>query len=517
MICCLALFLRAVPLPGISHEFLGLTESANVRISAEPLVEIDGKKPSDMGILPYYLLHPFLYFGRDEWLVRMPSIMCGLFGIIALYHLGALLFTRSVGLLASSFLAVSLWHIHHSTQVRNYAMVVFLGTVLIICFYRAIIHRRFIDYLLFVLAGVLVFHSSYPSIFIIMGLVVWFILTHFRQLRTSKSIFGAFAAILVFICLSGRIFFDIYYRKRNFGAGGAGWSGTEIISELCAHFGGLWGVLPFTVIVFFIAYLYIVFRTKRAKEAHLLMLLILVPILCYSACFVLFKMRVIGRYFIILFPFFLLISAAGIIEIRKTWFRFLVASVFFIPLFLYTLSLYGIRTRLDFPSDYTLNEEDMPCAVRFIQSNRHLIPNIVVIDRTGLFPLQYYLDKQNKSPVQVFYPPVGSKYSFYSYRGLRLYGLDGDFERLKKVATTGNLAVIDWHVRFYDKDNQIRSWLESNNTTVYSCKNFRIYVFIKNPNEQPQNILGCQIALAAEQDMYEKDVVWYPFNRPSIK
>lgn len=62
-----------------------------------------------------YSTIPFVaIFGLNEFSVRLVSATYGILGIIAVYFLGKKMFSPSVGLFSSLFLAISPWHIHFS-------------------------------------------------------------------------------------------------------------------------------------------------------------------------------------------------------------------------------------------------------------------------------------------------------------------------------------------------------------------------------------------------------------------
>jgi len=72
----------------------------------------------------YYLAaKAALYLGDTEEILRLPSFIAGLLSILVLYGFVRQLHSRSAGLLAAALLAVSPFHIVHSTFARYYALV----------------------------------------------------------------------------------------------------------------------------------------------------------------------------------------------------------------------------------------------------------------------------------------------------------------------------------------------------------------------------------------------------------
>lgn len=72
----------------------------------------------------HYIVLYFIqkYLGDSEFLLRFPSAIAGVFVILVIYFLGARIYSREEGLIAS-FLTAVLWcPIHYSQEVRSYSM-----------------------------------------------------------------------------------------------------------------------------------------------------------------------------------------------------------------------------------------------------------------------------------------------------------------------------------------------------------------------------------------------------------
>ncbi|WP_428558655.1 MAG: glycosyltransferase family 39 protein [Solidesulfovibrio sp. DCME] len=80
-------------------------------------------------------MHPPLYHfliklveaaGLSDFALRLPSALCGLAAVYALYRVGTALYGRGVGLVAAAFLAGSAMQVWHVRQVRPYALLTLL-------------------------------------------------------------------------------------------------------------------------------------------------------------------------------------------------------------------------------------------------------------------------------------------------------------------------------------------------------------------------------------------------------
>jgi hypothetical protein len=78
--------------------------------------------------LYYLLVHAFLGLGKTDAMARLTGVIAGTLTIPALYLLGARLLGRGAGIVAALMLAVSLYHIEYSQQIRNYVPFLCLAT-----------------------------------------------------------------------------------------------------------------------------------------------------------------------------------------------------------------------------------------------------------------------------------------------------------------------------------------------------------------------------------------------------
>lgn len=76
--------------------------------------------------LDYYILHGWIYLGRQEFWVRWPALIFGTLAIPLIYTFAGRLFNRRVGLIAAILLTVASFFIQYSQEVRPYALLLFL-------------------------------------------------------------------------------------------------------------------------------------------------------------------------------------------------------------------------------------------------------------------------------------------------------------------------------------------------------------------------------------------------------
>ncbi|MCZ6681433.1 MAG: glycosyltransferase family 39 protein [Candidatus Poribacteria bacterium] len=76
--------------------------------------------------------------GTNEWGARLIPCLAGVVSIPLLFLMGKSLFNQRVGLLASTFLALSSWHLFWSQNARSYVFTVLFATLAAWSFYRAL-------------------------------------------------------------------------------------------------------------------------------------------------------------------------------------------------------------------------------------------------------------------------------------------------------------------------------------------------------------------------------------------
>ena len=81
--------------------------------------------------LYYLLLHYWLAIGQGDFVLRLFSTVLGVAGIAAMYSLGRVLCDENVGLVAATITAVAPYMIFYSQEVRMYALLFLLSTLLL--------------------------------------------------------------------------------------------------------------------------------------------------------------------------------------------------------------------------------------------------------------------------------------------------------------------------------------------------------------------------------------------------
>ncbi len=165
LILALALLLRLINL----NQSLWLDEAINV---------LAAKNYSFFGMITEYAkadFHPPGYFiilwfwarvaGISEIAVRGPSVMFGVLTIFLVYLIGQKIHSKTLGLLAATFLAINPLHIYYSQEARMYALAV-LAVSLNIFLLLKFVKGEKMSLLFLIFSNLLVLASDYVAYFI---------------------------------------------------------------------------------------------------------------------------------------------------------------------------------------------------------------------------------------------------------------------------------------------------------------------------------------------------------------
>lgn len=140
-----------------------------------------------------YSTVPFVaLFGLNEFAVRLPAVLYGLLGVIAIFFLATALFHQYhyrnlIGYLAALFLAISAWHIQFSRSALE-GLTAYVAFTILACYFflkaQSRPSRLFLSLIFFVLA----FYSYFPARIFIPLFAGSLFLTHYRFFIRHKRI-----------------------------------------------------------------------------------------------------------------------------------------------------------------------------------------------------------------------------------------------------------------------------------------------------------------------------------------
>lgn len=155
----------------------------------------------------YFLLNriAFEIFGFSTLVARLLSALIGVLGVYSIYLLGKVIYNKKTGLIAALLLAVNIFHISYSQEIRPYGML-FLFTVL--SFYRLVIFiknpslKNAVFYGLF--TG-LILHAHFFGVITIFSqclLLLYFLIVSKKENKGNflkKSVVAGIVTFLIFL------------------------------------------------------------------------------------------------------------------------------------------------------------------------------------------------------------------------------------------------------------------------------------------------------------------------------
>ena len=127
-------------------------------------------------------VHPPLYFlllrlweipfGSGEYALRAFSALAGIAGIPAVYLLGKELFNKTAGFFAAALVALNLYHISYSQEVRSYSMLFLLTVLSFLAFVRLVRNPGRRRALAYAAAVTLLIYTHYFGLFVFASQIV---------------------------------------------------------------------------------------------------------------------------------------------------------------------------------------------------------------------------------------------------------------------------------------------------------------------------------------------------------
>lgn len=191
LLLTVAIVLR-LPLLGGS---LWLDEAAQAMESSRPLQEQTNIGEDYQPPLFHIIVHFFLQVSREEWWIRLPSLIAGIGTIAILYLMLEEKYDRKVASVAALLLATSPFHIFYSQELRPYSLAAFFA---ILSWYVLISSRfKYRRWLWYTIVSTLGMYTMYLIPFNILAQLLY---VFFEQRKSLKAVcYSLFAVGLSFL------------------------------------------------------------------------------------------------------------------------------------------------------------------------------------------------------------------------------------------------------------------------------------------------------------------------------
>lgn len=264
------------------------------------------------------------FFANTLWVgefpIRLPSLLFGISGIVAVYFLGTTLFSRRVGLLSALLLALNPYHIFYSQMARGYVMAATLSTLSFLWLLKLIETRKPLHAACYVLSTSLAIYCHLGCVGIVLGELI--VVSFIACARRSGSVRRILLPVAASVALVGVLSFLLYlpamndiveFRQHWTGKQGGGFSLGFVPLMLTAYMGGRgWSIYVFSLF----AVLGLVEAIKRGfKSAAPLVAWPLGVFLFYWANDSGHYPWAFSRFFFIALPGLVITAAAGIVAV----------------------------------------------------------------------------------------------------------------------------------------------------------------------------------------------------------
>lgn len=393
----------------LTAESLWFDEAYSVAFAERPLWDFSPFRMEGPPFTDRNLYHLFLHFwlglGREDFTVRLLSVLIGVSSVAGVYLLARELFDRRVGLWSAALLAVSPLHVWYSQEVRMYSLVTALSLFSSYFVLRGIRRGRIGDWVGYVLCAVTALYTHTFAVFVILsqGVYILFLLgTRRISKRRLWSWLGAeaVAGILALPLLWGLVsqqqqgwwaWIDARYGSTGLGD----LLDTLVTFSFGTTFGGgrawIWGgtLAAAIAILMGVASLRIgrdgvVLHFPFDQNVIFCLLYLLVPL---GAVFVISQVRnmYVLRYLLPFLPPFVVLMARGVSRPRSLVWRVILAGAI---LLVSARSLQTMYANQD--------KEDWRGLAHHLEASVGANDLIFVVDEDAVIPLRYYYERDTE-------------------------------------------------------------------------------------------------------------------------
>ncbi|MCK4546229.1 MAG: glycosyltransferase family 39 protein [Candidatus Eisenbacteria sp.] len=284
------------------------------------------------------LLNLAMKITSSEPIWRTIPLVAGALSIPAIYFVGSTLANRRVGLGASALLAISIFHIEQSTELRPYSFLVLFSILSVGFFWRALRTGRWRDWILlsFFSAGAL--YTHYVSLFLTLSLVLVFLIFLWVGFPREGATAGLHRPRVIHLVVAAGCMVLMYVpglpsvwalAAHYFKTGVVGFAPTmnvgrpldlEFLNKLAFEFSGR-SLHALVLCVFMFGVGFVSWLLDRDRRAILVGVTFAVP---FAVLLVMRPERFLApRYLIYLLPLFLVTVAHGVlVSWSRLWSRF---------------------------------------------------------------------------------------------------------------------------------------------------------------------------------------------------
>lgn len=370
LILLLALFLRLWNI----NQSLWLDEAAQVIQGKVPILYLLQNLQADFHPpLFHIIVHFWMYLGTEEWKLRLLTVILGLISIFFTYLLGKKISNgnEKIALSGALFLAINPFHIYFSQELRPYMLSCLMGILVVLSFYYSLKSNKIKWWVLFIISTVLFIYSSYLSVFLLFGLITYWLI----NIKRYKTLIMPLLISLMVVGVLYLPWIPMVFQQLEVSSGISkdlsGWESAVSVPFLKAlpltlmkfiigqiNFMPFWVYSLVTAIVFTIYGLIIFKGIDYKKISSNFLLIIFLSGLVSSVVFTFFLPVVAPKRLIFLLPLFILLLSSGLAKVSKR---------LFLPLFT-LISFLSLTFLFIYQTNPVFQREDWRSSVKKIES-----------------------------------------------------------------------------------------------------------------------------------------------------
>jgi mannosyltransferase len=416
--------------------------------------------PAMVEHLCHYDSHPPLYFlilrsmlklGWNEFILRLPSALCGSLTLLITYLLARKLFDRTTALIALFFMAVSAAQIYVVQEVRMYPLFIFLSLLSTYFFIELKNQRTVAMGILYVLSLTLMLYTHYLGILVLLSHILALIL-FFRERKLIKPFLYAYGmTLLLFVPCMNLLYLQII---SNQGPSYGSFAPMALVMFFVSAFAGYtfpvvgyqgeFVLLVLLAIIFPLAGSIAVLTGERKASLLFIICYLLLPLFLVGAASIFHvKQAFLIRYFTFVMPAYFILMAHILSHLREGGRKIIFYLVIVAYLFVNTMALYNWYFIPGF------QKQRWKEAIIYVNNARKPHDAIVVQDFLQIHPVNYYITDRH----DIF--------------RIRPADMPAPLEEMVKTHDrVWFLASLGWRER--DPESKVLGWLSTNMENVES-------------------------------------------------
>jgi mannosyltransferase len=277
--------------------------------------------------LYYVLLRGWLHFGSSPFFIRSFSVVTSLATLPAIYWLGCKLFDRRVGLIAVALLSCNAYHIRYAQEARSYSLFVLLATLSSAFFVACVRQPDRRNLRGYALTSVLAVYAHFYALLLIGA--HWLSVQGWKGERGSMSTAANSSAMRRAWIRIGIAVLPVLAFVGKTGAGQIRWIQRPSWHELLEYWEHLAGNAGLPLLLLYVAACLAALLPLRAAlfrkcadwrvwRFQFLLIWLLFPV-ALTLLLSIARPVFLARYLIFCLPALIILAAAGLASLRKTW------------------------------------------------------------------------------------------------------------------------------------------------------------------------------------------------------